>query len=414
MSQRYSIVFSGNVAQGCSEDEVKAKLAERFSMSPERVARIFTGRPVVVRKGLDQVTAETYQRIFSTAGAICAIRPDVEVEPNHDQLKQDSAAPPAERPPQAPPRPMTFPSGFWRRLFAFLIDGFIIAIPGWIIGWVYYDQLVRIGQTGRLIGFAIALGYFAVLNSSIGNGQTLGKRLLKIRVVDLQGGTIPLHRSALRYLLFWLPFFCNKLNVDSGNMWLASLLTLIIFGLGGGIIYLFLSNRKNRRTVHDFAAGTVVVRAEPHAVPEFSPVWRGHYYILTITMVGRGVTGAIFIPSLRQNAPFAEMLMVQQTLQHQADIHAVGVQDGVTKGSGQTTHWFAVNVIVSDPYVDFDETADRFATLVLTQQSLVDERDLLVVNVICGYDIGIASRWQNRRFSYSPNQWRSKLGLGRL
>ena len=55
MSQLYAIVFSGKVAEGCSEDEVKAKLAESFGMPHEKVGRIFTGRPVVVKRGLKPI-----------------------------------------------------------------------------------------------------------------------------------------------------------------------------------------------------------------------------------------------------------------------------------------------------------------------------------------------------------------------
>ncbi len=327
MSLLYAIVFSGKVAEGCSEDEVKAKLAESFGMPHEKVGRIFTGRPVVVKRGLNREGAERFQRLFSAAGAIAEIRPEAPAEPAPEPSAQAPLAPPAA--PPGRPQAVAVPSGFWRRVAAFLVDVLVLAIPGWVIGWAFYEQLVRIGQAGRLLGFAIALGYFALLNSSIGNGQTLGKRLLKIRVVDLQGATIPLHRSALRYLLLGLPYFCNGLQVNQSSLWLGILLAAIVFGLGGGILYFFICNRNNRRTIHDFAAGTVVVRAEPEAVPQLLPVWRGHFVILALILVGLGGAAALLVPSLLNKEPFAKMLAIQEVLQKEPDIHTVGVVDGV-------------------------------------------------------------------------------------
>lgn len=417
MSQLYAVVFSGKVAEGCSEDEVKAKLAESFGMPLEKVARIFAGRPVVIKRGLTQEEAENFQRKFATAGAISEIRPEEPeepVEPASEPLTQVPSAPLAAPLELGRPQAVAVPSGFWRRVAAFLIDLLVLAIPGWVIGWVFYDQLVRIGQAGRLIGFVIALCYFALLNSSIGNGQTLGKRLLKIRVVDLQGDNIPLHRSAFRFLLLGLPYFCNGLQVSQSNIWLGTLLAAIIFGLGGSILYLFIFNRKNRRTTHDFAVGTVVVRKELHAVPQLQPVWRGHFVILAIIMIGLTGAAMLWVPSLLHKEPFAKLLAIQVELQKEPGIHTVGVVDGVTKSGGDTTHWLAVNVGVADPQLDFEKTADKFAQLVLTQDVDLEKKDLLVVTFARGYDIGIASGWVNQKFSYSPEQWRAKLGVGRL
>lgn len=416
MSEKYRFVFSGKIEDGCREEEVKAKLSERFGMSPEKIEKIFSGKPVVIKRGLDQASVARFQQIFAAAGAIGEICTDVESE---EAVNPESVSPPSVA--TAPPHPLlrgehklrTGPSGFWRRVFAFWIDGIIIAIPGWLIGWAFYEQLVQIGQSGRLIGFVIALCYFAVLNSSIGDGQTIGKRLLKIRVVDLQGGRIPLYRSTLRYLIFGVPYFCNGLTIDSQSMPLLILLGLIVFGLGGGILYLFIFNRGNRRTLHDFAVGTLVVKAEPRAVPQLQPVWQGHFIILVALLVSLGITG-VMIPSLIQQEPFAELLVVQKSLSQEEGVHRVMVKNGTTWKGDSTTQWYSVNIVVSDPHLDIEETANRFARMILIQGAGVDEKDLLVVNVMRGFDIGIASGWERQGFSFSPDVWRSKLGMGRL
>jgi uncharacterized RDD family membrane protein YckC len=78
-------------------------------------------------------------------------------------------------------------SGFWRRLLAFIFDGVLLGLVGVILGLLLFDSLARLGGWGRLIGFCHALVYFGVLNSAIGGGQTIGKRIMKIQVVDRTG-----------------------------------------------------------------------------------------------------------------------------------------------------------------------------------------------------------------------------------
>jgi uncharacterized RDD family membrane protein YckC len=89
-------------------------------------------------------------------------------------------------------------AGFWRRLLAFLIDCLILAIVGLVVGSIFFDAFAALGGWGKLVGFTIALIYFGTLNSTVGKGQTLGKRLVNIKVVNCEGEPISLHRSFLR------------------------------------------------------------------------------------------------------------------------------------------------------------------------------------------------------------------------
>src|SRR5580698_9064311 len=94
-------------------------------------------------------------------------------------------------------------AGFWRRLAALFIDMILLAIVGFVIGTLAFRQLVEMGQSARLIGAAITLVYYGVLNSGLGGGGTLGKRMLGLRVVRRNGQTIGLARSLLRTIVFW-------------------------------------------------------------------------------------------------------------------------------------------------------------------------------------------------------------------
>ena len=97
-----------------------------------------------------------------------------------------------------PPGPAATLAGFWPRMAALLIDLLRLAVPAFLLGFALFTWLVTLGQAGRLIGSIVALAYFGLLNSRLGDGQTIGKRLLNIRAVGRDGKTLSPARSVLR------------------------------------------------------------------------------------------------------------------------------------------------------------------------------------------------------------------------
>jgi uncharacterized RDD family membrane protein YckC len=109
-------------------------------------------------------------------------------------------APPPQPQPGYPP-PTTYgkdgPSGprasFGRRFVAWLVDVILIGVVAWLIRFA-------VGQLAAdLIGIAIGVAYYGYLEGS-NSGQTIGKRLLGIRVLDFRtGGRIGFGRAVIRY-----------------------------------------------------------------------------------------------------------------------------------------------------------------------------------------------------------------------
>jgi len=133
-------------------------------------------------------------------------------------------------------------SGFWSRLVALILDGLCLGLLGLILGLLLFDPLSRLGGWGRLLGFCIALVYFGVLNSAIGKGQTIGKRIMRIAVVDRAGNHISLGRSFLRYAVLGIPFFLNGAMIPQNVLMSPAgyLIGFILFGAGGATIYLYI------------------------------------------------------------------------------------------------------------------------------------------------------------------------------
>lgn len=73
--ERFKIVFRGELAFGMSQGEVATLLRDRLKFSDAALARLFAGKPVVLKGDLDEETAERYAKAFRNAGALCAVEP---------------------------------------------------------------------------------------------------------------------------------------------------------------------------------------------------------------------------------------------------------------------------------------------------------------------------------------------------
>ncbi len=84
-------------------------------------------------------------------------------------------------------------SGFWRRFGATFFDGLMLGLVTGVL-----VDLLKGG--GYALGFILAISYYTYFEGGP-RGQTLGKRLLGIRVIDFDGGgSIGYGRAAIRYV----------------------------------------------------------------------------------------------------------------------------------------------------------------------------------------------------------------------
>jgi hypothetical protein len=70
---QYRVVFRGEISGEQPEETVKRNLAALFKMPEERVEGLFTGKPVVIKKGVDEATARKLEQAFRKAGAVCEL-----------------------------------------------------------------------------------------------------------------------------------------------------------------------------------------------------------------------------------------------------------------------------------------------------------------------------------------------------
>jgi hypothetical protein len=94
--ERYEIAFSGEIAAGADLQRVKHALAKIFKADEARLAQMFSGKRILIKRDVDALTMAKYRGAFEKAGAICEIR-------------SLSEAPAAESPASAPPAPTEAP-----------------------------------------------------------------------------------------------------------------------------------------------------------------------------------------------------------------------------------------------------------------------------------------------------------------
>ena len=119
-------------------------------------------------------------------------------------------------------------SGFWRRFGATFVDGLILGVLSFV-----FIALLKAG--GYAVGFLVAISYYSYFEGGP-RGQTPGKRLLGIRVVDFgTGGPIGYGRAAIRYV--------------------TSIVSAIVIYIG----YLWMLWDREKQCWHDKTANSVVV-----------------------------------------------------------------------------------------------------------------------------------------------------------
>lgn len=130
-----------------------------------------------------------------------------------------------------------------RRFFALAIDILAVITIGVILGTLLQKWLIIIGDKSYYVGFFIALFYHGLSNSLYHNGQTLGKAVMHLRVINKRGKRINPVTSLFRSIPVVLYFLWFPNNIPDS---LETLLIVICIPPAVGLAYLSLFSKGNR------------------------------------------------------------------------------------------------------------------------------------------------------------------------
>lgn len=154
------------------------------------------------------------------------------------------------------------------QLLDILLTGLLVAAFLFVLSFIsdFYGELLL--AVGSLLFFAIRAPYY-VLAELLWNGVTIGKRIMKIRVISADGRSLTPHSIVVRNLMKEVEIFVPgvMLLATDNTDWVQGLITLVWTGIVLGVP---LFNRRRRR-LGDMIAGTcVVMTPAPILMPDLT------------------------------------------------------------------------------------------------------------------------------------------------
>ena len=193
---RFKIVFDGALLPGVESTTAKLNLAELFKSDVEAIEKLFTGRPVALKRDLSRPDAETYLSALKNAGVDARIEAEQPVAfslaETHETSSSASDFSHASASPYAPPRAAVgddLPE--YSSLNVFTIHGRIGRLR--YLAWMLVLSVAMLVASG-----IIATASFAVATASPTLGIILGSLLgfalfIVLTVVSVQIGVQRLH-----------------------------------------------------------------------------------------------------------------------------------------------------------------------------------------------------------------------------
>lgn len=93
MSNTFEVVFKGEVIEGQDVAATRANIGKLFNANEAKIERLFSGSSVVIKKDLDEATANKYIGAFKKAGALATVRNTAIEEISEPVATQTSSAP---------------------------------------------------------------------------------------------------------------------------------------------------------------------------------------------------------------------------------------------------------------------------------------------------------------------------------
>lgn len=98
--QRFDLTYRGLIAPAADPAQTRERLTQIFKLNEKGVERLFTGKPVVVKRDVDAATAAQFEKIFARAGAVLTVTPidspggpiEAAVRPDSSDIGADSGS----------------------------------------------------------------------------------------------------------------------------------------------------------------------------------------------------------------------------------------------------------------------------------------------------------------------------------
>jgi uncharacterized RDD family membrane protein YckC len=292
--------------------------------------------------------------------------------------------------------------GFWRRLFADLIDAVCLGVPGYGLGYLFRYQLSTMGLHSLWIGLACGLMYYGLFHSRPGHGQTPGKRLLGIQVLRRDGGYLGLGSSFLRYIVvsfvFYNPLYGSLAGyLPADTMMAVGSVFLLLVVWAFFACFLMIPIHPLKRGLHDLAAGSIVVyrgKYDAEALAKMDDPAKSRRAWLILACISAIVAGVLFYGLYKVEktmvSDLGELTAMQKALQDEYDVRTVNVSTFNGKPNGLTIGiWLPMKQYEDRDYSE--RLREDVKRKVKARFPDVEKYGGLRVKTMSGFNIGIAN-----------------------
>jgi len=316
--------------------------------------------------------------------------------------------------------------GFWLRLLTDIIDAIILGLFGFLLAVPLKSVFFKLGENGLFVGLLITFLYTGILQSNIGQGQSLAKKMLRIQVVNMDGTYLSLPKSFLRYsviaLIFyntWIWMALTSLFPFLNSIVLQAVFTYFVVFLFLGVTILLVFHPL-KRGVHDLLANSMVVRKDMFDRDKVDSlnnkskakraliIWAACSVVLIIF-------SSYMIQRLGNSMPLLrELSDLQETIGAQTEFENISVNHNWhmhinSEGVESKTTSISVSPFLHKHKFDNQEfkmkEIDKVVDIILESYSKIDECNFINIQVRTGFNIGISSLYtkETLRFDKKGN-----------
>ncbi len=302
--------------------------------------------------------------------------------------------------------------GFWLRLLTDILDAAFLGLFGFLLSIPFNGIFYKMEENGLWLGLCITFLYTGILQSGIGQGQSLAKKLLRIQVLHRDGSYLTLSQSFLRYSVIALIFYNTWIGM--GLVSLFPFLDNIVFQIfySFGILLLLISTvilvafHPLKRGLHDMLVNSIVVRKGLYNLEKINKADNSakakRAFIICGICCALVVGGFYFLSQKQQPLkPILDELMQQKeeiekstqltNVSPNYNWHNVVQADGTIKRTtGVNIFAFLEKSKFNDEKVRLSEM-EKAVNIVVKSFSKLPECDYMNIQVRTGYNIGIWS-----------------------
>ncbi len=156
---------------------------------------------------------------------------------------------------------------FHKRLLAYLIDFILLILFFLSMKYFYYSGVGVVSESELkshvgidILTISLPMLLYSLVCEVLMHGQTIGKKLLNIRVISLDGGEPELSQYIVRWMFkaYEWPFFFGYTILTRESL----IVYVLITGFFGIIVVIIIAIAKKNQRLGDLAANTVVVNTK--------------------------------------------------------------------------------------------------------------------------------------------------------